>query len=538
MPSDAPVGESTAAATALKDGTGASPSPATRSFRLVHAMVALVFVVVAVVIGIVLGASGGRDELAAAPAVAGRDDNAARNATNVTNVTNDTCALAVATVEALLAGNRTPSLDPSSRSRSLRGKASHTLTRGDTGNPFESRPFYVNPTYISELESSIATAEDEVKCTLESMRGVPSAFWLDSKAKILGKGSNTMQGILQDAASKSPPQLVVFIVYDLPNRDCHAKASNGEICCTYKEDGSCDYIKAGDCSAGLDEYSSEYIDKIAGVLRHFEGLVPVVLVIEPDSLPNLSTNQADPRCGSSATMAAYRGGVSYAVQRIAQAAPSAAIYLDAGHGGWLGWKSNMKDYVATIRSLNVSSHLRGFATNVAGYQALGVMCPTYDFCLNNAHPEHACCVDPCGLIEQWNPSQNEHNYALHLREAMSEGIPSFMPHVIIDTGRNGVADERQRCSNWCNVRGAGVGLLSSTETADKDIIDAYWWLKTPGECDGCTQTLPDGSFCPRFDADCASEDSIGSASGEPRAPEAGVWFDYQIKQLAANAKMT
>mmetsp|Transcript_156666 Transcript_156666/g.499990 ORF Transcript_156666/g.499990 Transcript_156666/m.499990 type:complete len:98 (+) Transcript_156666:67-360(+) len=91
MPSDAPVGEPTAAATTLKDGTGASPSPATRSFRLVHAMVALVFVVVAVVIGIVLGASGGLDELAAAPAVAGRDDNAARNATNGTNVTNDMC---------------------------------------------------------------------------------------------------------------------------------------------------------------------------------------------------------------------------------------------------------------------------------------------------------------------------------------------------------------------------------------------------------------------------------------------------------------
>jgi len=32
-------------------------------------------------------------------------------------------------------------------------------------------------------------------------------------------------------------------------------------------------------------------------------------------------------------------------------------------------------------------------------------------------------------------------------------------------------------------------------------------------------------------------DSIGSRPGEPRAPEAGVWFDFQIKMLAKNAKM-
>lgn len=92
------------------------------------------------------------------------------------------------------------------------------------------------------------------------------------------------------------------------------------------------------------------------------------------------------------------------------------------------------------------------------------------------------------------------------------------------------------------------------------MIDAYYWLKTPGESDGCTQTLPDGSQCVRYDSMCGSADSIGSRSGEPRfisrkkkkhfsfkmvltknyfrAPVAGQWFDYQIKQLAANANFT
>ena len=108
------------------------------------------------------------------------------------------------------------------------------------------------------------------------------------------------------------------------------------------------------------------------------------------------------------------------------------------------------------------------------------------------------------------------------------------PHFIIDTGRNGVTDMRADCSHWCNIRGAGIGHLPTTNTGNSS-IDAYLWLKTPGESDGCTQTLPDGSQCPRFDSQCGSYDSIGSQGSEPRAPEAGQWFDYQIKKLAENA---
>jgi len=410
------------------------------------------------------------------------------------------------------------------------------------GNPFAGNPFYVNPSYTRSLDASIATAEGTVKDNLEQMMDVPSAYWLDNKQKIRGTDTNSMEGILADAMAKENPELVTFIVYDLPNRDCHAKASNGEICCTYDANGRCDYLAQGDgtCSTGLKEYKEEYIDEIAAVLRKFSGKVPVVLVIEPDSLPNLSTNQADPRCGNPETANAYKGGVSYAVKALAAADPHASIYLDAGHGGWLGWKDNMVDYVQTIKGLDVSDLIRGFATNVAGYQYLGEICPSYDYCLESnpdRDPTHPCCSDPCGLTGEWNPSHHELNYALHLRHAFSEGIPGFVPHVIIDTGRNGVDDMRGDCKNWCNIRGAGVGLIPTTETADTSIIDAYFWLKTPGESDGCTEFLPDGSKCPRFDQDCGSPDSIGSGADEPRAPEAGQWFDYQIKQLAERAAL-
>jgi len=105
-------------------------------------------------------------------------------------------------------------------------------------------------------------------------------------------------------------------------------------------------------------------------------------------------------------------------------------------------------------------------------------------------------------------------------------------HVVIDTGRNGVPDARSHCANWCNIRGAGAGHASTSKTEAPAMVDAYFYLKTPGESDGCTDTLPDGSACPRFDRGCDSVDAIGFDAAEPRAPEAGAWFDYQVKQLA------
>merc|ERR1719188_1316938 len=105
-------------------------------------------------------------------------------------------------------------------------------------------------------------------------------------------------------------------------------------------------------------------------------------------------------------------------------------------------------------------------------------------------------------------------------------------HIIIDTGRNGVPGPRSDSANWCNIRNAGAGHVSTANVPETEILDAFFYLKTPGESDGCTQELPSGEQCPRFDLMCGSADSIGSRAGEPRAPEAGGWFDYQVKQLA------
>lgn len=370
------------------------------------------------------------------------------------------------------------------------------------------------------------------------MKEVPSAYWIDVKAKVNGDGTDTMEGILKDAYNKGGKQLVTFIVYDVPNRDCHAKASNGEICCTYLSDGTCDYNAGGNCADGLQEYYSQYVDPMYKVLEEWQNKVEIVLIVEPDSLPNLATNMADPHCGNSATQTAYKEGIAYTINKFKNL--NVTMYLDAAHGGWVGWEDNTGKFVQVLQEMSFDlNSLRGFSTNVANYQPLGKMCPwegsntRNDYCLMGHHQSDECCYDPCRLESQWNDSNNEMNYVLSLTKNF-QSRAGYTPHFVIDTGRNGQESMRNDCANWCNIRGAGVGHRPTTETGYPDMIDAFFWLKTPGESDGCTSQLPDGSQCKRFDSFCGSQDSIGSRSGEPRAPEAGQWFDYQIKELAQN----
>lgn len=91
------------------------------------------------------------------------------------------------------------------------------------------------------------------------------------------------------------------------------------------------------------------------------------LVIEPDSLPNLVTNSDLTTCQESA--AGYRDGVAYALKQLNL--PNVVMYLDAGHGGWLGWDANLKpgaeELAKAYKAAGSPSQFRGIATNVAGW---------------------------------------------------------------------------------------------------------------------------------------------------------------------------
>eukprot|EP01036_Dinobryon_divergens_P032824 gene32824-42496_t len=48
---------------------------------------------------------------------------------------------------------------------------------------------------------------------------------------------------------------------------------------------------------------------------------------------------------------------------------------------------------------------------------------------------------------------------------------------------------RSSCANWCNIRGAGIGVPPTVQTAVPYLVDAYFWLKTPAQ-----QTASDPSL--------------------------------------------
>jgi cellulose 1,4-beta-cellobiosidase len=162
-------------------------------------------------------------------------------------------------------------------------------------------------------------------------------------------------------AGQSPPYAGSFVVYDLPDRDCAAAASNGE------------YSIA---NGGVALYK-QYIDAIKALVVAYSD-VKMILVIEPDSLANLVTNMGVAKCSNAKS--AYLECTNYAIKSLAL--PNVSMYLDGGHGGWLGWSANIDPaatmYAQVFKDAGSPSQLRGLAVNVANYNAWTIgTCPSY-----------------------------------------------------------------------------------------------------------------------------------------------------------------
>ena len=442
----------------------------------------------------------------------------------------------------------------------------------DEDNPFAAARsnFFVDPRWSQVVDSvSATTSSVRIRDTLALVRDVPVAFWISSKHVIRGTETDSVQGLLRAAAvSSSPPPLCVLVLHLLPNRNCHAagggsgSGSGSELCCGHTADGQCDY-GAGDCAEGLAEYAREVVDALASVLRA-QPEVPVALVLEPNAVAALATAAEGGRCGGVGTSTAYRQGLRYAADRLSL--PHTALYLDAAHGGWLGWPHEAARFASVVASLGITTQLRGFATNIGRYRPLGTPCPQEallaemplaDFCapITRNHaiaappspPPPPCCRDSCGQIARGARGQNEHNYVQLLGAALQAALPALRPYFVIDTARSGVDDMRSNCTSsasytsygdtGCNLRGAGLGVWATASTALPDLIDAYFWLKSPAESDGCSTA--NGQECASIhsNAACAVDDALGSRAGEPPPPPVGGLYAALLLHLAARAHL-
>jgi cellulose 1,4-beta-cellobiosidase len=363
------------------------------------------------------------------------------------------------------------------------GSVSPSGKTGSSTNPFKDVDFFVNPEYAANVEATAQKYPDEAD-SIRKVASYPTAVWL-SDIKSVGLLPGWLDEAKRQQDRSGVPTLTVVVVYNLPERDCAAESSAGEL----KADEN-----------GEARYRTEFIDPITAQLKAHPHQ-PIAVVLEPDSLGNLATNMSLPKCQKARPI--YRNGIVYALKSFAL--PNVSVYLDAAHAGWLGWDDNRaaigKVFRQVLSEAGGPQMIRGFALNVSNYTHL-------------SNRDGA-------VLEPTNPCPNELTYAKTLRRTLE--LYGFKDHgFIIDTSRNGKGGIRKHWGEWCNIDGAGLGERPRANPAPG--IDAYFWIKPPGESDGSSD--PNG---PRFDPMCAGR------SAAKNAPQAGQWFEAYFLDLVHNA---
>jgi len=347
-----------------------------------------------------------------------------------------------------------------------------------TVNPWTGKDRYVVQSYGKKLEQTIAAfraQNDTINAgrTRTVQQKVSTFHWVTTRALV-----STIYDVIKEARSQksgnSKKRMIVgLVLYNLPDRDCSAGESAGEL--------SSD-------KDGLNLYKTEFVDAYAKAVRSAPDL-DFAIVLEPDSLGNAITNQGIPFCATATPL--YEEGIAYAIAKLQF--PNVSLYIDAAHGGWLGWADNLKPTAEIFRKvvdmakkINPAAKIRGYATNVSNY-----------------NPFQAKVREN---YTEWSPSWDESHYASSLAPYLeAEGMPS---NFIIDQGRVHLPGARAEWGEWCNVEPAGFGQLPGSKTNNTH-IDSIVWIKPGGESDG--------------------------RCGLEGAPAAGAWFDEYVQMLVKNA---
>jgi endoglucanase len=202
-------------------------------------------------------------------------------------------------------------------------------------------------------------------------------------------------------------------------------------------------------SSGGAATPAAYRTWIAQVVRAI-GRHPVIVILEPDSI-----DQAAGGCLNAAEAQARYGLLAGAVQAL-QADPGAHVYLDAGNAAWL----SPSQIASPLRESGIA-HAAGFSLNVANFQTASVSVA----------------------------------YGRQLSQVLGGA------HFVVDTGRSGAGPPHGApgVHAWCNPSGRAIGPAPTTNTGLTD-VDAYLWVKYPGESDGACGPgdPPAGTWWPSY----------------------------------------
>jgi cellulose 1,4-beta-cellobiosidase len=442
---------------------------------------------------------------------------------------------------------------------------------------------YVSPDWTKEVGTAVA-AESAGSTLAEQMAVVgntPTFVWMDHIGAIYGGAAangrmSLAQHIAAAATQANGAEIVVqLVIYDLPDRDCAALASNGELS-----------IAGGDTvtgptgaketltGTGLQEYESDYITPIYQALAAAPSNIRFVLVIEDDSLPNIVTNTGYSfslaNCiaangGESyptySTTGVYVQGIQYALNQF-HSLPNAYNYLDIGHHGWLGWTEGASlafpFYASVVKGTTAQfASLDGIITNTANYG------PTKEPYMTATESIGGTPVDNATFYS-FDPEIDEADYAQEFYTGLTGvGFPSTIGF-IIDTSRNGWGgplrptgaststvlntfvdatkiDERDDMGQWCNQANQGIGSFPTVNPGGATNLIAYVWVKPPGESDGTypgavyngvTETGGDPNCNPTNTNQLANGMVINSI---PNSPPAGTFWLTEFLEDVQNA---
>jgi cellulose 1,4-beta-cellobiosidase len=438
---------------------------------------------------------------------------------------------------------------PVSSSAPATSSAPSTPSTSRVDNPYAGANGYINPDYAAEVTAAATAKGGTLGAAMAKVASQPTAVWLDRIAAI--NGANGSKGLaahldaaLAQQTSSGKQVVATIVIYDLPNRDCSALASNGELLIA---------------NNGLARYKTEYIDPIVAIMSQPKyASLRIATVLEPDSLPNLITNLSFAKCAEANSSGAYIDGVAYAAGKL-HAISNVYTYVDVAHSGWLGWDSNLTPFVTLMGTLAGKTTggfnaYDGFISNTANTT------PTVEPYMTATQSISGNPVRSANFY-QWNNYIDEQSYVQALRTALiAKGFPSSIG-MLIDTSRNGWGgsarpagaststdlntfvnatkiDRRVHRGNWCNQNGAGIGFRPQASPAAG--LDAYVWVKPPGESDGASALIPNDEgkgadpMCdPTYTGNSLNGNNLTNAL--PNAPLAGKWFGAQFEQLVQNA---
>jgi endoglucanase len=358
-----------------------------------------------------------------------------------------------------------------------------------------------------EPESTTARAaarlEGDARTDALLLARFPSASWFSFGSPDVVK--KEVRALLDRSAAGSG--VPVLVAYNIPFRDCALYSAGG----------------AADGSA--------YLDWIRGFATGI-GDREAIVILEPDGLGVIpwhrtlagETENCRPEgLDQSAAERRYdqlRGAVA-----ILAALPRARIYLDGTGSSWLA----PGEAASRLIRADVEK-VAGFFLNVSNFESDDRVVPYARWVSDCLALMTRGGLDPRDCPSQYHPARFDETATWTQTDAAFDRLfertgldrdPAAQKHAVIDTSRNGrgswtpPAGKYRDAEIWCNPPGRGLGRRPTLDSGNA-YVDAFLWIKVPGESDG---------ECLRGTA------GPGDPERAMKAPAAGRWFAEQAREL-------